>query len=165
MVGRRKGFTFIEIIVALSIFAFITALVVVRYNLYEARQAARSAAFVMMSDLRLQQQRAFAVDETQGITICPQGNRKAYRLWAVTSAQILRTVNFDSLFPGNIRFSSGQAGVDIQFFPGTSTGLDNWAVVQSNTAAVNAIRIEGGDTQFTIRLENDGRLRLEEQKL
>jgi len=172
----RRGFTLIELIVALFISACILSMVMLKFSVYEARHGGRSAAQVLISDLKMQQERAFAMESVYGITICPpppggaDGNTNEYFVWNDIQANVVRKVKFNNIFRGDVRFAAGQGNTTIEFYPWTSgdgnppvVNLTEWSVVQSN--GNNRIEVIGGDTSFTVHIDDGGRMRVVDSKI
>lgn len=62
-----SGFTFIELMIAISVLAIMMAIAVFGYRAYEARYRCQAIAQILAMDLRLQQERTRTLDEPQGI--------------------------------------------------------------------------------------------------
>jgi prepilin-type N-terminal cleavage/methylation domain-containing protein len=63
----KSGFTFIELMVSVTILVIMISIMSFGYKNYEARYLCQSAAQVLAMDIRLQQQRAKKFDMEQGI--------------------------------------------------------------------------------------------------
>jgi prepilin-type N-terminal cleavage/methylation domain-containing protein len=117
---NHKGYSLIEILVVLAIAAIIGVISMARFNYYDVQHGCRSAAQVLVSELRLQQQRTLALERPYGITIAPGGDNERYLLWVNDGTmRTLRTSTLRS-FPGNVHFVAGQNDYQVQFQPWTS---------------------------------------------
>lgn len=158
MMNKRlyKGFTILEILVVTSIIATLLAVMMIRFNTYEARRACKCASNLLMSDLKYLQQRAVTLEEIQGITFSPGGNSNIYKLWKGSSANVFRVVDFRELFHQDVYFDNGLRERELQFYPWTSSQSFYWSVseVKMGVSEVNDIFIFGGGISCKISYEN-----------
>ncbi len=170
-----RGFSLIELMVVLAIIGIISVAVLVRYNTYEASHAARSAAQVLVNDIKLQRQKAFTLESECGIDIAPGGNLRVYTLWYKApggSTRIpSRTVNFSQTFRSDVTFAPVLANKTISFFPWTSgTGagpghtpdINEWSMSKSDYGGLTSISIYGGDICSDVRFSTGNSLKIVE---
>ncbi|MHC9541468.1 MAG: Tfp pilus assembly protein FimT/FimU [Vulcanimicrobiota bacterium] len=158
-----RGFSLLELMVVLIILGMTSSIVLLRYNVYEANHACKSAAQILISDIRFQQQRAISLECTAGMTISPGGNSKEYVIWSETPSKVTRRISFGEIFRGNVCFRPGQEDRTLEFY-GQGTLNDNeWAVVKKNS--VSTITLQGGNIMMTVHIDADGRARAVESRL
>jgi prepilin-type N-terminal cleavage/methylation domain-containing protein len=174
-----RGYSLIEIVVVVAIMAIIGVIGIVRFSYYDIQHGCRSAAQVLISDLRLQQQKTIALERPHGITIAPGGNNDIFRLWVDDGTmKTLRTETLKS-FPGNVHFVTGQADNEVRFLPWTSgmgggttisdpvTSITNEWSVAKMTATNPVILLQGRNRlQETITIDLlSGKITVTEQQL
>jgi len=160
---RETGFTLLELIVVLIILGMISCLALLRYNVYEANHACKSAAQILISDIRFQQQKAASLECTAGITISPKGNPREYVIWCGTPSKIVRRVSFKELFRGDVFFRPGQDDWTLEFYGSGSLNDNEWTIVKKNT--VSTMTLQGGNIMMTVHIDPDGRTRAVESSL
>lgn len=131
MKHRSKGFTFLELLIVISIIAVVSSLAVAKFKTYEAKRACKDAAFILVSDLKLQQQNALTKEKLYGVTLEPGG----YYLWtrdinATAEKKLIGKVDFKQRFGLDIRIKKGQEGYYYTFFPWTPSADNEWSVVE-----------------------------------
>jgi prepilin-type N-terminal cleavage/methylation domain-containing protein len=124
---KARGFTLVEIMVVIVVLAIFSVIMLARFGFYEARHGCRSAAQLLITDMRLQQQRAIALERTHGITIAKGGNDTVYTLWIDDGGiHEFKKVSFSEMYRGDVRFSPGQGDQQVRFYPWTSgAGTNN----------------------------------------
>jgi len=160
---ENSGFSLLELMVVLVILGMVTSLVLLRYNVYEANHACKSAAQILMSDIRFQQQRAVSMEYTAGITISPGGNAREYVLWCDTPPIVNRRVSFKDIFRGDVFFRPGQDDRKLEFYGQGSLSDNEWAVVKKNS--VSTVILQGGNIMMTVNVGADGCTTAVESKL
>jgi len=158
-----KGFSLLELVVVLIILGMASSVAMLRYNVYEANHACKSAAQILISDIRFQQQRAISLECTTGITISPGGSSREYLLWSGTSSNVIRRIRFGDIFRGNVFFRPGQENCTLEFYGAGTLNDNEWAVVKKNN--VSTISIQGGNIMMTVHIDADGRARAVESHL
>jgi len=169
------GFTLIELIVVIAIIGIIAVVVLVRYNTYEARHAGRSAAQVLVNDIKLQRQKAFTLEMPCGIHFAPGGNLRVYTLWYSPPEggpqKVTRRVDFSEIFRSDVTLAPGLANKTITFYPWTSgdgTGgalvpnINEWAMSKADYAGLASITIYGGDICNDVQFSTGNTLKIVE---
>ena len=111
-----SGFTLMELLIVLLIFAIILAVNFAAYNRYEARYRLYAVAEILAMDLKLQMQRARTLDEQQGIVFL---TRTRYKLGKHPVASPYAASDFEpSNPPREINLSQEFGGITIDTIDG-----------------------------------------------
>lgn len=127
---RHRGYSLIEVLVAVTIISVLTGSSLVGYNRFQGRQGLKSAGEKLVSDLRLTQQKALSGERVSGWC---QGAGESLTGWRLvfTSSTVYdirgvcssgATTTYKSItLPNSATKSSGGSSVDFAAVNGTTT--------------------------------------------
>lgn len=122
-----RGFTLIEILIVIGIFALTTSLVTASYLSFEKSQRLRSAALQLKSDLRLTQNKALSGDKGTGSSSCGSTSTLGGWYLEVTNS-LVGDANSKYTIAGNCR-----TGLSDTFFSSKTIFLPRGVVVWSTS--------------------------------
>ena len=89
---KKQGFTLPEIIIVLTILAIMTAIVTPQYTGRLQKERFDNALYQLQGDLRWAQSQAKSRGELVKVAFYPSAGRDSYRITALTTAQLLKSV-------------------------------------------------------------------------
>lgn len=166
--GKRRptsGFTLIELMIVLFIFAVILAINFAAYRRYESRYRLYAVSEILAMDLKLQMQRARTLDDQRGIFFYSK-TRYALGSHPLTAplnphsfvpSNPRREVNLSNEFSGiTIESITGQAGFPgsfgyVYFSPRTADASNTWTPM---SGFQGEIVISGGDQKAVLTVQS-----------
>jgi len=110
----RRGFSLVEVMIAMGILALLIALFMPNYNHFTDSAACRNASSMLYTDILAQRQRTLSTCIDTGITINETGDTGTYYLWEQDpkipgNRIVTRRVDLEKLFGRTIllRFPCG----------------------------------------------------------
>jgi len=160
-----KGFTILELMMAMVIVAIMFSLAMMAYQNYETRTRVMGAAQVLVMDVRLQQQRARTLDESQGILFSDKHHYSLGRCddWSNTltfhRSYPPREVDMQQSFSGVFIDTLKKNGVPMSFpvaiklDPSATDGAGRWVPFSGDVVEVV---LKGRTVTYTVNVQAGG---------
>lgn len=153
--GSRSGFSLIELLVVIAIMVLMTNVSLVGYNRFQERQAVKSAALQLATDLRLTQQKALSGEKPSGWCSAVSDHLRGWRLAfnSATTYQLIgvcdsgtTTIDRTVTLPNSV---AGPSGASTEFLALTGASREAVEFLLERT-------ISSGTVSFRVQVNKAG---------
>lgn len=149
MIGAKKGFTLVELLLVIGIFAILATLSSLSFFTTVSRSSLTAARDVLVADLKTAQSSAMSGEGQNGATTGGWGivvnNATTYTLFPGTTYDSNNPLNATTTLPSDTTLTTNFPNSQVVFLHGSGE-IDNF------NAAQNTLTLSGSNSTSTIRL-------------